>query len=376
MFRVFINTILILIFCFGALSCSKAVNSLYGRRLDIPKQGSGFYGNPYSYEHAVRAEVLFNRGDDNSIEEAVSEQKMAIEGDHNDWYLNLVLAKMLISNNKLDEAYRYLSKAALLNSGDGDIFKEYARYYNLKGESETALQYAYEGISRDLNNCSLYKWLGDYFNNRDHLKAINYYKEAYERCPSQDGAYALFESEYKNKNFQTAFKYLKNYIQFGQSDNDDILELLKKEDFKRTVFSVIEILQMIIDNDPDDENVRVALIKIQLENYFYNDAFINIMALKDSGDDEIANRAWWMCQAGKCFDGRDYIVDRLGKNPQVESARITLARIHMSLNLYYNAREILETENFKWSDKYKYKAEKLLNEISAALTNIKIETGN
>lgn len=228
----------------------------YKGALEAFKKVLEIEASPISEFAGVDTVVIFNAGISAQRAEEYAEAekfyKEALKYNYEPARTYAMLANVLKSQGKEEEAVQYLHKGYELYPNDANMLVELINYYLLGGEPEKAEKYLDAAIQQDPNNASFYRAKGSLFEKMEQPeKAVEMYEKALSIDPKD------FPSQY---NLGTA--KLNEVIKFHEKVNDivDADEYNKNmEQVYKGYESVIPYFEKAHEIDPAERNTMETL---------------------------------------------------------------------------------------------------------------------
>ncbi|MBN2525923.1 MAG: tetratricopeptide repeat protein [Deltaproteobacteria bacterium] len=341
----------------------------YSDDIQLPHVATS-YGNPYTYEHKIRADVLLARDE---MAEAISEYELAIAGDPADSWLRIQFADVLIQEGDLERARNHVAKAILFDPANGKAWTTAATLQMQLENPSEAIASARYGSRIDPTDITALRWLGDYYaqhNDSDsQKKALHYYQMALIRSKTEPELYlAAGKTAFNLQLPDLTTQYLVQYIALYGANLNAVLEISKKCRTAENAHIAIELLETLLQRDVLADEIRQELIRRYLEAGQYLDVVRTVLSFNEDPitPRQIAVRTDWLLKADAPWEARDLIVEHFSAAPTHPTIRYQLAKIEWMLRRNEVALAILNNGD-AFPDAYMDKVNRLRDEITNGL---------
>lgn len=339
---------LLVLICTTGTACGATGPSLDPDRaeaeVDLPAASGSRYGSYLSYEHAIRAELLWTRGD---LEDAAAEFKLALVNDPDDFFLRANLASVLIALGRYDDARRQVRRAIAAEPTAEYAWIALAELHLAEGDRERAVGAARRAIRVEPRRHEAALWLAAQLRQQgENSRAVEIYQRVVTADPANAAAHlGLGEVSLSQGNLEAAQRHLADYLELGYADPAVIAELATVHLEDGNPGRAIGLLELAVSLATKDIALRELLIVLMLDEGLHQRALRHLRSLPriTDGEGEAAiRRACWLMRAGRPYLARDLIVDNFGASPTKSDLRLALAAIEIRLGRIEIAAALLE----------------------------------
>ncbi|MBN2715355.1 MAG: tetratricopeptide repeat protein [Deltaproteobacteria bacterium] len=310
----------------------------------VPQQDTTF-GNPWSYAHKLRGDILLARGD---TEAAVNEYQMAATGEPSDAWIQLQLADALLAANDLERAQVHIAKAILLNPGNARGWTNAAELYDRLGDSRKAFEAASYGAQVDRTDTTALLWMGNRLAMSSHpakrQAALEKFQLALVRCQTDPALYlATGRIALKLSYIDLALRYLHQYLNMYGDDTDAVVEAAEKLAAANYPTAAIHLYETMLQRHPTADPMRTNLVPLYLKNRQYDKVIQTVMGFFQmaTSPEQVTERSDWLLKADAPWEARQLILDTFSGAPAHPYIRFKLAQIEWALRRDEVALELL-----------------------------------
>ena len=302
--------------------------------VEIPKVVDHF-GNPWSYEHKIRGDILLARGD---VEAAVNEYQMAATGDPGDAWIQIQFADALLQKNDMERAENHITKAIVLDPAIGRAWTTVAEIQNRRGQTGKAFESARFGSRTDRTDTSGLQWMGDHLatskNEADRQQALSCYQRALVRSRTNPALYlAAGQTALSLSYTQLAQRYVQTYLNMYGDDTDAVARIAQTLSQTGHPQSAIHLYGILLARNPTLDSIRTRLVALYLDTHQYDLAVraVHEFYLAPTTPSRVIERTNWLLRANAPWDARKLIIENFSGAPMHPHIRFQLAAIEWTL---------------------------------------------
>jgi Flp pilus assembly protein TadD len=333
------------------------------RALDLPGENPVRQGSAFAYGHALKGELLALRGD---LSSAKTEMKAAVVADSSDFYLRIKLAIILMKLGDFHGAKRHIDRVLKADGANEFAWLALAMFHELEGREDKSVAAARRAMKVEPDRTEAPLWLAGFFRDRNQKRrALEVLRRVVEKHPGNAAALlSLGQISLELENHKEAEKYLAQFLDIKPHRTDVLDELAHVYVVRGETQRAANLLTVSISKAPGDPVRRKKLIVLLMELGQDISAVRHLESLPpmEPGHlDDRLDRACMYARAGYPYRGRTIIVSQLGHSPTDPAARLTLAKIELSLGRLEIAQALLGDPQIMWSEEQKKDIAELLN---------------
>ena len=295
----------------------------------------GTAGNPWSYTHKIRGDILMARGE---TDEAVKAYQSAATGDPADAWIQINFAEALLRKGDLERAKVHVSRAIMIEPACGRAWTVAAKLYLQRGDRKKAFEAARYGSRVDRTDTSALNWMGDQLaesrKKSDWKQALSYYQAALVRSRTNPDLYLAAGTVALRLSYaHLAERYLLRYMMMYGENTDAVLE--SAGTFAKTgkTDAAANLYEIMLQRNPVDDHIREQLVPLYLKSG-KNVAAVRMTLsfhLAPTTPESVIERTTWLQTADAPWEAREMILENFSGAPVHPRIRYQLAKIEWLL---------------------------------------------